>query len=111
MNKRIIVVICIFIAVASFLAGELYRDEEFRPIGGEQWIEDGELHTRHLLYFEIPLKTTTADKWLDWMIREHNYYIDNEIFIRKNTLELHQKYIDMYEEIKVIFQEFDEENK
>ncbi len=111
MNKKIIVVICIFIAVTSFLAGELYRVEEFRPIGGEQWVEDGKLHTRHILYFVIPLKTTTAVKWLDWMIRDHNYYIDNEIFIGKNTLELHQKYIDMYEEIKVVFQEFDEENK
>ena len=73
--------IWILIAVTFFLAGELYRDEEFRPIGGEQWVEDGELRTRHLLYFETPLKTATATKWLDWMIRDHNYYI----VIRKKT--------------------------
>ena len=103
--------IFIFIAAISFLAGELYQYEEYRPIGGEQWVEDEELHTRYILYFEIPLKTTTAYKWLDWMIGEHNYYIDNEIFIDKNTAELHQKYIDMYEGMKVTFQEFDEENK
>ena len=108
MNKRIMVTIGIAVVTMSFMLGVLYEYEEYRPVEGEQWIENGELQSKFIYNFTMPVDKETAYIWLDWAISVHQYYIDNKIFTKENTLELHQAYIDMYGKVKVLFQEISE---
>ena len=100
MTKRLLVVICIIVAAVSFMGGMIYKYEDYTPV------VEYDYETSKFTYdFLFPVDLETAFIWLDWAIDSHQYYIDNYI----GNLEKHQGYIDMYNEIKVLFQEFEEE--
>ena len=106
MNKRIVVVICIIIAALSFMGGMIYTYDDYIPI-----VEFDFGKSKFTYDFEMPIDFEAASFWLDWAYSYHQYYIDNGIFTELDPLELHQGYVDLYTEIKVLFQEFDEEYK
>ncbi len=77
MSKRLVVVLCIAVALVSFIGGAAYKYEDYRPVTGEQWLEDGTLHTKFTAYFTMPVDTKTAYIWLDFVTNYHQYCIDN----------------------------------
>ncbi len=109
MSKRIVIVICIIVTIVSFLGGTAYKYEEYKTVTGEQLIENGKPYLRFSYDFTMPVDKETAYLWLDWAISFHQYYIDNELFTEDKPLELHQAYIDTYRQMKIMFQELDEE--
>jgi len=108
MTKRLMVVICIIVAALSFMGGMVYKYEDVINI-----VEHDPEKSKFTYEFKFPVGLETADFWLDWAINFHQYWIDTYIDTKEarenRMLEKHYGYIDMYSEIKVLFQEFEEE--
>ncbi len=107
MNKRIVIVICIVVALASFLGGVYYRYEEYAPIIKGLQEDKESLQTQFDKFFAVPVDIDLAYKWLAWADEQYQHRIDNEIFTEQYTLEFYQKGIDMFSEIKDIYIEYE----
>jgi len=104
MTKRLMIVVCIIVAALSFMGGMIYKYEDYVPI-----VEYNAIQSKYYIDFKMPVDIETAYMWLDWAIAYHQYFIDKEMFTEQEPLEFLQEYINMYGEIKALFQEFEEE--
>ena len=108
MTKRLMIVICIIVAALSFMGGMIYTFVDYVPI--VEYSENQPIdQTKYTYDFTMPVDYETASMWIDWADSWHQFHIDREIFTEDMPLEFHQASIDMYNKIKVLFLEFEEE--
>lgn len=103
MSKRnmVVAIVCIVVAVASFLGGATYQYEDYKPV-----VEYDMEYSKFYIDFNMPLDVETAYMWLDWALAFHQYMIDNEYFEKIGQLD-HEAYILMYLRMKDIVMQFE----
>ena len=104
MSKRdiVIAIIGIIAVTGAFLGGIAYQYEDYESIVKYDYEK-----SKFTYDFAMPLSPEAAYIWIDWAVAYHQSYIDNKIFTELKPLELHQRYVEMYVEIKHLFLMFD----
>ena len=109
MRNGIVIVICIVVALISFLGGVLYEYGNYQSVIGQLQAEYDILQSKYDEFYQMPVDINTAYKWLGDMVAYHQLHIDKGILTEILPLELHQGYIDLYGKINELFLEFEAE--
>ncbi len=106
MNKRIIVVvICIFVALSSFLGGVGYGYREFKPIQ----LEYDTLKLKYDSFFIMPIDSTMASVWFDSAYFNNNEYSNIDRYYNIAPIIYSDKWIDKWVPINMVYLDLEEE--
>ncbi len=108
MSKKTATVICIVMALLSFLGGVLYRYNDYAPIVEELQEKNESLQSQLDAFYRVPVDIDLTYRWLKWATEQYQYRIDNKLF-KEHPLEFYRSGIDMFSKIRDIVKEFEEE--
>ncbi len=107
-KSRIMIIVCILVALLSFLGGVLYRYDAYAPIIEKQQAEYDSLQIQLYQFFKVPMDISLAYRWLDWAAEQYQYRIDHNMFDQA-SLEVYQGGIALFDSIRALFFEYEEE--
>ena len=107
-NHIIVIVLCIIVAVGSFISGIAYQYNRFKdvqclPVGS---ISETDI-TRYYFEYRMPLTLEKATEWLTWAGGYHQVFLDEELYPNKVWQEYHRDWFWFYESTLESFIELD----
>ena len=120
MNKRIVAVICIFVALSSFFGGVIYEHEEDRTVMEQPVVKyfqkqaeinqqkyEALLQDKYDDFFIMPLDSKTCYIWFDPETYDHKEHIGTDRFMEVEPMELPLKWVNMWIPVNKILLELE----